>query len=497
MDNTRPRKTFNFLLFVLTLSAGIIWGPTGEVFLQNVLPGVNGIPVVGAYYTALFAFTILACLVSELFVPSLVEPRFFNNCTKDALKFSIPISLAIMFSIACFLQFVYSLDINTKIKVTPKIIAETEETKTTQEMQVEDFYFVIDDSGSLQTNDPKNIRIKVLNKLIEKMPEDKRISLVSFGGRDYARILQELTKANDQGKKEFQENVSRFDSSGPTTDILTALGLNKKLLDTKTDRTAMVVLITDGENTDKGPNAPTSEKVVEMYKDADIPLYSIFLGSASAFSISFLENISIPTGGKVILVENMDDFEKELTRVVTTKQIVKKNSKRPSTSRKVNVEFNRNLLTKREGKYENAFIYRVLHIPLPVARIIFITLLGILMGLLISYVFNYSPLILPLCTGGVLSGLMAGFILENYLQNAADPGFIRSLHDVILSAMLWIVALGISFIFNKISNMRPLEWLVANGFAARQNTITTHNGAETKNATDKDGYESKTGKSTL
>jgi hypothetical protein len=134
-----------------------------------------------------------------------------------------------------------------------------------------------------------------------------------------------------------------------------------------------------------------------------------------------------------------------------------------------------------------------MHIPLPVARIIFITLLGILLGLLISYVFNYSPLILPLCTGGVLSGLIAGFTLENNLQNAADPIFIRSLHDVILSAVLWTVALGISFIFNT----KPLEWLVVNGFAARQNTVTAYNGAERKNVVDKDWNESKTGKSTL
>jgi Mg-chelatase subunit ChlD len=324
-----------------------------------------------------------------------------------------------MVIVMMFLEFIYEFE------PTPAKQVIIKEEKTLK--QVEDFYFVIDDSGSLQNNDPKYIRKSVLINLIDEISEDKRISLISFGGMDFARILQKLSLADIKGKEEFRNHVSRFDSSGPTTDILTALGLNEKLIDKRTTRLAMVVMITDGENSDKGPDAPTVQYLVETYSNLKIPIFSIFLGSEyTDEAIAFLENISIPTGGKVILVEDMDNIQEELTRVVQTEQKVQ-----PQNEPKL--EPIRDMLEKRTGKRQNSFLYALMHI-------VFITLIGLLMGYLLYVVFSNITLYKPFLLGGGISGFLAGLILEFGLQTGFLPDFIiRLFACVILSTVIWVV----------------------------------------------------------
>jgi len=425
-DLSNSGKKLNYLLFLFTFIASVIWWGIGEVFFSITKADSASIirnPLLnGVYFAFLSLFTILACLLSEKIVHSIVEKDFFQEVVMTpSLKKILPAAFTMMLLAVGVLEFIYEFE-PAPAKPAPTVTKE----KTT--IEVEDFYFVIDDSGSLTRNDPKNIRIDVLNNLIDGMSEDKRISLISFGGEDFARILQKLSPANSKGKKEFRSHVSRFNSDGPTTDILTALGLNEKLVDRKTARKAMVIMITDGENTDKGPNAPTPQYLVETYSSLKIPIFSIFLGSEyTDDSMAFLENISIPTGGKVILVEDMNNFQKELTYVVYTEQQAQPESKHKP-------EPLRDMLEMRTGKRQNSSLHIVM-------RIAFITLIGLLMGYLLYTVFSSSRIFISLLLGGGISGFLAGLILEISFQTYYLPDFIiRLLACVVLSILFWLVS---------------------------------------------------------
>jgi Ca-activated chloride channel family protein len=469
-------KMLNIPLFLLTLAAGILWGFAGEWFIGE-FNKVNSIPLVGIYYTALFVLTTLACLVSELFIEpeSLIPGRFLHNFTLPKLIFSAPVSITMVFTLACLFQFIYSCDSDiTRTKTPPQIIEEYEEVVI--QTGFDDFYFIIDDSGSLTTNDPKNIRIGAINKLVDNLSEDKRISLISFGHErsGMSKVLQKMTTANEDGKKEFKNFVSRFDSGGPTTDIIDALEENKEILAQKAGRSSMVVLITDGANSEsKYDNLPYPESeekieasyddIIEFYKNINIPVYVIFIGTEqygkSIFDIpallglspiQFLEDLSGPTGGKVTLIENMENFENELIKIVTTQKV--KTVKQAGSETKIQFEQLRNLLFKRTDKKQNSSAYAFM-------RIVLIAFIGLLFGFGISFVFQYRDLIVPFCIGGGVSGILAGLLMEFGLRSGLSNGsYIRGFHDILLSTMLWTIVMLSSLIADKVFG---IQWLVA------------------------------------
>jgi Ca-activated chloride channel family protein len=473
MTANHYKKTLNIPLFLLTLAVGVLWGFAGEWFIGE-FNNLNSIPLVGLYYTALFILITLACLVSERFIEpeSLIPGRFLYKFTLPKLIFSAPVSIAAVFAFVCLFQFIYSCDSNiTRTKTPPKVIEEYEEVVI--ETGFDDFYFIIDDSGSLTFNDPQNIRIGAINKLVDNLSDDKRISLISFGHErpGMSNILQRMTTADEDGKKEFKKFVSRFNSNGPTTDIIDALEKNKEVLAQKTGRSSMVVLITDGANSEsKYDNLPYPESkekieasyddIIGFYENTNIPVYAIFLGAEeygrSVFDnptllglspIQFLEGLSEPTGGKVTLIENMEDFENELIKVVTT-QKVKKTVKQAGSEIKIQFEQQRNLLFKRTGKKQDSAAYALM-------RIVIIALIGLLLGFGISFVFQHRDLILPFCIGGSVSGILAGLLMEFALQSGLFNGsYIRVFHDILLSTMLWTIVRLSPLIADKVFGIR-------------------------------------------
>jgi Ca-activated chloride channel family protein len=493
-------KTLNIPLFFLTLGAGIFWGFGGEWFLGESTDKVNSIPLVGFYYATLFALTALACVASELIVEFLISRRFFYNYTLPRLIINAPIALVAVFGFSCLFQFIYSLDRDIiKTGAPPKVIEEYEDTVI--KSGFDDFYFVIDDSGSLRNNDPGNIRIGAINRLVDNLSEDKRISLISFGHDRSAmsKILQKMATADEDGKKEFKNFVSRFDSGGPTTDIIDALETNKKILDEKTGRSAMVVLITDGANSEsKFDNLSHSEgkekikssydNIIEFYKNINIPVYAIFLGTEqygkSVYDnvptlglspIQFLEDLSEPTGGRVTLLENMEVFEKELPKVITI-QKVKKTVKQAESKTKIRIEQLRNLLFKRTDKKRDSPAYAFM-------RITMIAFLGALFGFGIAFVFQHRDLTAPFCIGGGFSGILAGLLMELGLQSGlANGSIIRIFHDIFLSTVLWTITWLSALIADKVFG---IQWFVVFSLKGAPGSGTGGTGAAVKDLADK------------
>ena len=131
--------------------------------------------------------------------------------------------------------------------------------------------FVIDDSGSMKSNDPQDLRLEATKNFVEILEEKDKYSIIEF--EDSANILQELTSE----KEKVDEAIAKFESNGGTN-IASGLEKGIEILDTNSDSSRVIVLLTDGE--DSGLNSKR-EELIKKAKDKDIIIFTIFLNTGN------------------------------------------------------------------------------------------------------------------------------------------------------------------------------------------------------------------------
>ncbi|HEU0021775.1 MAG TPA: vWA domain-containing protein [Dehalococcoidia bacterium] len=107
---------------------------------------------------------------------------------------------------------------------------------------------LIDDSGSLQSTDPTDLRVVAAKLLISLLDDhtSNRAAIVRFSSR--ADVLAPLTPVGrDEDRRKLLEQMDRFQSEG-ATDLRAGLWAVAKVLESSpSDNQAFVVLLSDGE----------------------------------------------------------------------------------------------------------------------------------------------------------------------------------------------------------------------------------------------------------
>ncbi len=165
--------------------------------------------------------------------------------------------------------------------------------------------FVIDDSGSMTSNDPNNLRLDVARDLVEKLPKDTKIGIVSFGDKDmgeYKRFTGDsLITDKDEAKRYLTTDY--YFSDGYSTHMYDAIDRSLELFESTDDDTMrMMVVLTDGEAHDTGMHTT----VVSNTNNNGVNLYTIGLGSSSYLN-TYFNNYLLPlaneTNGAFFLAE--------------------------------------------------------------------------------------------------------------------------------------------------------------------------------------------------
>lgn len=151
--------------------------------------------------------------------------------------------------------------------------------------------FVIDDSGSMTSNDGENKRLEATKEFVKELEENDSYSVVKFV--DSAEEVLGLTT----DKSKLSDALKSFSSSGGTN-IGSGLEKGLEVLKENNNNTKVIVLLTDGED---GVATDTKEKVIKEAKDRGITIFAIFLTSsenvASAVKNVDVQEISTSTGG--------------------------------------------------------------------------------------------------------------------------------------------------------------------------------------------------------
>ena len=160
---------------------------------------------------------------------------------------------------------------------------------------------VIDDSGSMTSNDREDQRLTVAQNLIDKLPEDSKIGVVSFDS-GVTVLTQELTADREAAKAYL--TTEYFASSGGTN-MYTAINSGFDLFEsTADDVLKMMVVLSDGNTGDTGQHAST----ITTAQENSIRIYTVGLGSSTSYFNNYLKPLAESTNAEFYLAENADQL---------------------------------------------------------------------------------------------------------------------------------------------------------------------------------------------
>lgn len=151
--------------------------------------------------------------------------------------------------------------------------------------------FIIDDSGSMTQNDPKNKRIDATKEAISTISDEDRYNIIQFS--DKSSELQEFTSDKDAADDDYDE----FKSYGGT-DIVGAVQKGIELLKQESSkRDKIIILLTDGEDSSL---ARKKDDLIHEANDNGIIIFGIGLEANSNSNLDFspVSDMAVGTTGK-------------------------------------------------------------------------------------------------------------------------------------------------------------------------------------------------------
>lgn len=124
----------------------------------------------------------------------------------------------------------------------------------------QDVVLVLDNSGSMRTNDPSRIAPQAVTDFVQSQKSDTRLAIIEFATTP--TVLMPLTQLSDDARVQAQAAVQRLDYRGQWTDTGSALERALYELDShgRPDADKYIILMTDGY-VDVGNASRDSDKI--------------------------------------------------------------------------------------------------------------------------------------------------------------------------------------------------------------------------------------------
>ncbi|WP_138752111.1 vWA domain-containing protein [Paenibacillus sinopodophylli] len=356
------QRKINMLLLLLCLIGGAIGFAIGELILGKLPVGWPRFVTVGLYFGIIALCIGLFCLIAELIAPHLNGSSWRQRYTDLSWKLLLPATLVLLFIVGGLVQLVYGLQFGgTK--------------------PVKDIVLAIDNSGSMLETDPDNERYAAAKQLINNMESDNRVAVIVFN--DSAELLQPFASVGSEAEKNtVNAAIDALEPTNGGTDFSLALDEAMKTIasNDNTKRGTMVILLSDGFS------ESSLDTQIAAYQEQQIAVNTVGLSVVDARGAALLQQIADATGGSYYDVTEANGIS------LVFQNIYNKLDKQT-------------LLTERTGKAAESTYYTVM-------RILSLTIIGAAIGLALGLLFDNRYLALSFGTGGIVGGLLAGFILD-------------------------------------------------------------------------------------
>lgn len=162
---------------------------------------------------------------------------------------------------------------------------------------------VIDDSGSMTSNDRTNQRLTVARNLVDKLPSNSKIGIIRF---ESSTSQLTATLVDDKETAKSYLTTSYFRSSGGTS-MYHAINSAFSLFGVQDDTILrMMVVLSDGVTGDTSMHS----SIVTSANNSKVKIYTVGLGSSSStYFTNYLQPLANNTAGSFYLASNASQLE--------------------------------------------------------------------------------------------------------------------------------------------------------------------------------------------
>lgn len=358
MDSWNNKRKFSSVFLICTILLCIFFTLPGE-FLCRLAGEGKSILFVGIYFALFGVMLLIGLCVAALLEKQEIDPK--------ALGISV-VCIILLFLMGMLFEFLYELG--------------GEKTQTVTDRYV----FLIDNSGSMEGNDPSQERVAAVRRILEDQPQDAQYAVYSFGENvGCVRRMGPVSKGSGGLETE----------AAGGTPIVAMLQYLKQEFEsgilTEPEATR-VVLLTDGYATDNGLFGGRINRTLKYFSRNNITISTVGLGDADE---RLLNKIADRTGGISIMVSDVDQLKGAMQSAIV----------RDDTSR--------NLLSYREN-VSMTWLYVLM-------RILFVAILGLIVMVIKFAVVNNVESQGIILAVSVVGSLLAGIVLEAGINAVGAP----------------------------------------------------------------------------
>ena len=369
----------NWLFLLITLAAGIVAWLIGTLVYSGMVDTASRPWLIGLIFLILYVIVVLTVFIFSNITAVFRENMLTGSPDKGLTALILLAGAVIVFFLAAFFQWLYGLSASAK------------------QAGPTSYVFVIDDSGSMTANDPDGERYTAIREVLRDMDSD--FPYMVYGFSNDTTVLQPMTTVG-KGLPQL---------SGASDGGTAIRGALKQVLEDyqsgvwKGGDSPRVILLTDGVAGDIGLFRPINP-VLKQYAKARISVSTVGLGDADE---NLMRSIAESTGGVYIDVSDATELSAAMKSAAV----------KTSAHDLLSVRYSSHL----------GWLYGFL-------RILFLTILGCVIGLgaLVAYGYADTANLLLVATGA--TSLLGALLMELSTGLGASAGLMWLILWILYSA---------------------------------------------------------------
>lgn len=269
------KKETHFAAAVLAASiiGSVLFFGIGELIYRFLISEINSIWFTGVYF-AVFGLI----LALSIFIAARISKMEFSV---KRLLIAL-LCVVLLFLLGTLFEFVYELNF-----------------KTAKPLR-EQYIFAMDNSGSMEENDPEQKRVDAVYRLLENKDEDTEYAVYTFGNE--ISCIREMSPLSDG-----MDDITIFPNGGtPMVEMLNRIMDDVESGKLPCGQGSQVILLTDGVPSDAGFFGFEINGVLRRFSKKGIVISTVGLGQVDR---PFLEKIANETGGVCVTTDNVDELE--------------------------------------------------------------------------------------------------------------------------------------------------------------------------------------------